>query len=140
MRNILIIEDEPYLRKTWARHLQRDDRIIRQAKDGGQGITEIDKEQPDLVLLDLLMPHVDGFAVLKHIQEKGYTFPVIVLSNVVWNLDREACRNIGVSDYFIKSNIDIPALVGKIDQYLPRNERRVPRDPEKAAPSRHRRI
>lgn len=119
MTHILIIEDEPYLRKTWARHLSRPDRTIRQAKDGREGIKEIDREQPDLVLLDLLMPHVDGFAVLKHIKEKGYEFPVIVVSNVVWNLDREACKNLGVSDYFIKSNIDIPSLVAKVDEYLP---------------------
>ena len=119
MPNILIIEDEAYLRKTWARHLQRGDRVVRQAKDGREGIREMEKEQPDLVLLDLLMPHVDGFAVLKHIQEKVYTFPVIVLSNVVWHLDKEACENIGISEYFIKSNLDIPALIGKVDEYLP---------------------
>lgn len=123
METILIIEDDAFLRKMCAKHLKRDTRIVREAKDGRDGIAEIDAAQPDLVLLDLLMPHVDGFAVLKHIKEKGYTFPVIVLSNVVWNLDKEACRNIGITDYFIKSNIDIPALMQKIDEHLPGNRK-----------------
>lgn len=118
MHNILIIEDDPFLRKTCAKHLKRDHHVVREAKDGRQGIEEIEAEQPDLILLDLLMPHVDGFAVLKHIQEKGYDVPVIVLSNVVWNLDKEACKNIGIADYFIKSNVDIPALMGKIAEHL----------------------
>jgi DNA-binding response OmpR family regulator len=119
MHDILIIEDDPFLRKLCAKHLKREGTTVRLAKDGREGMKEIDKEQPDLVLLDLLMPHVDGFAVLKHIQEKGYAFPVIVLSNVVWNLDKEACKKIGITDYFIKSNVDIPMLVQGIERHLP---------------------
>lgn len=122
MADILIIEDNAMLRKKCAKQLVRTGYGVREAKDGKQGLEEIDKTQPDLVLLDLLMPHVDGFAVLKHIQEKGYKFPVIVLSNVVWNLDKEGCKKIGVSDYFIKSKIDIPTLVKKIEEYVPRTQ------------------
>ncbi len=122
MANILIIEDNAVLRKKCAKQLLRIGYDVREAKDGKQGLAEIDKQQPDLVLLDLLMPRVDGFAVLKHIQEKKYEFPIIVLSNVVWNLDKAGCKKIGVSDYFIKSKIDIPTLIKKIEGYLPRTQ------------------
>lgn len=120
MADILIIEDNALLRRACAKQLSRAGHGVREAEDGRRGLAEMDSRQPDLVLLDLLMPRVDGFAVLTHIKERGYAFPVIVLTNVLWNLDKEGCRKIGVTDYFIKSKIDIPTLIQKIEQHLPR--------------------
>ena len=122
MQNILIVEDDDFLRKMCAKHLKRPGRTVRTASDGGEGIEAIKKEEPDLLLLDLLMPHVDGFTVLDFIKAQNYTFPVIILSNITWNFDAKGCKKIGATDYYIKSNIDITTLIEKIDQYLPQRE------------------
>lgn len=119
MENILIVEDDAILVKMCVKHLKRPDRILRTANDGKEGIEEIQKQQPDLLLLDLLMTQVDGFRVLDFIKENGYTFPVIILSNITWRFDIEGCKKIGATGYFIKSDIDIPVLAKKIEQYLP---------------------
>ena len=122
MQNILIVEDDAFLRKMCMKHLKGPGRTVRTARDGGEAMLEIEKEQPDLLLLDILMPRVDGFTVLDFIKEKQYTFPVIILSNITWNFNGKSCKEIGATDYFIKSNIDIPALVKKIEEYLPQEK------------------
>ncbi len=118
MQNILIVEDNAFLRKLCAKHLARNGREIRMASDGGDAMKEIEKQQPDLLLLDLLLPHVDGFTVLDFIRDKGYAFPVIILSNIEWKFDSKGSQLIGATHYFIKSDIDIPDLVKKIEECL----------------------
>ncbi|MDD5054882.1 MAG: response regulator [Candidatus Peribacteraceae bacterium] len=130
MENILIIEDDPYLRNVCAKNLRSPDRIVRTAKNGKDGLRELRKEEPDLLLLDLLMPSVDGFSILEFIKENEYSFPVIVLSNITWNFDMMGCRSIGATDYFIKSSISIPALQQKVEERLrQRREERISADP-----------
>lgn len=119
MANILIIEDEAFLRNICARNLERKGHAVRTARDGEDGLAEIERQQPDLLLLDLLLPGVDGYTVLEFIQRRKYAFPIIVLSNIVWTFDREGCRKIGATEYFVKSNIDIPTLMKCIENHLP---------------------
>lgn len=85
---------------------------------GKEAVEAIDKKQPDLLILDLLMPEIDGFDVLNHINEKGYTFPVVVLSNLSLEVDVEKCKELGAVDYLLKSNMTTDELVKKIKMYL----------------------
>ena len=78
----------------------------------------LEQDKPDLLLLDLLMPHTDGFAVLAYIHGKKYQFPVVILSNLSDDIDNEKCFQLGAKDYFIKSDMDEDELWPKIAPYL----------------------
>ncbi len=120
--DILIIEDDSFLRNICVKHLARDGRTVRTARNGKEGIEELKKKQPHLLLLDLLLPHVDGFTVLEFIQQMEYTFPTIILSNIQWAFDKKGPTTIGATEYLIKSNVEIPELIDKIEGYLNPNE------------------
>ena len=86
--------------------------------NGTDTIEAIEKKQPDLLILDLLMPEKDGFDVLEHIQQKGYSFPVIVLTNLSLDIDMEKCKEFGAVDFLLKSDMTTEGLVEKINEYL----------------------
>lgn len=117
-KNVLIAEDDPFMSKMYRLHLQEGEMDVRIAVDGKETIDAIEKQKPDLLLLDLLMPNVDGFEVLNHIKAKGYKFPIIVLSNLSQEIDQQKCKELGVSDYFVKSDMDLEDLEEKIKKYL----------------------
>ena len=90
------------------------------ASNGGDAITIIDGDPPVLLLLDLLMPRIDGYAVLHHLRDKGYSFPVIVLSNLSAVEEEQRCRELGAVDFIVKNNIDTDELWERIEIYLPK--------------------
>lgn len=78
----------------------------------------LDKKQSDLLFLDLLMPRKDGFAVLEHMKEKQYSFPVVVLSNLTEPSDEERCFALGAKEYIVKSQLDSGELWERVKKYL----------------------
>lgn len=115
---LLIAEDDPFMGKMYSLALQSEGVEVRIAVDGQDAIGAMEKQKPDLLLLDLLMPNMDGFEVLKHIQKKGYTFPVIILSNLSQDIDRQKCTELGAKDYFVKNETDLQDLATKVTTYL----------------------
>jgi two-component system response regulator VicR len=118
VRNILIAEDDAFLREIIQLGLEEKGLSVRSATNGDEAIAAIEESPPDLLLLDLLMPKKDGYAVLSFIREHGYDFPVIVLSNLSDELDHEKCLMLGAKDYFIKSDMEEDELWPKIHKYL----------------------
>ena len=118
MKKVLITEDDQFLIKMYKLNLEQEGIEIDIAKNGEEAIAAMDKEQPSLLLLDLLMPKVDGFSVLEHYKEKAYDFPVIILSNLSQDVDREKCKELGAKDYFVKSDTDIEELVNMVKKYI----------------------
>lgn len=116
---VLVAEDDAFFRETIQLALEEHGVNVLTAKHGAEAIEALEKGHPDLMLLDLLMPHTDGFAVLTHIHEKKYSFPVIILSNLSDDIDNEKCFALGAKDYFIKSDMDEDELWPKISKYLP---------------------
>lgn len=88
------------------------------ARNGQEAIEALGTHTPDLLLLDLLMPRVDGFSVLSHIQERRLPCPVIILSNLSDDIDHEKCFVLGARDYFVKSDMDERDLWPKIQKHL----------------------
>ncbi len=115
---ILVAEDDDFLAETIQLSLQEQGMRVRIAVDGEDAVAALEEETPNLLLLDLLMPKKDGLFVLQHIREKGYAFPVIILSNLSNEIDRDKCLALGAKDYFIKSDMDEDELWPKIQQYL----------------------
>lgn len=117
-KTILVAEDDTFLVETIKLSLEEHGATVVVAKNGEEAIKAMDKKQPDLLLLDLLMPKVDGYGVLQHIKDKEYRFPTVILSNLSVELDRDKCARFGAKDYFVKSNMDEDELWPKIKKYL----------------------
>jgi len=117
-KTILITDDDLLLTKMYRLNLATEDIHVETAKNGQEAMDFMDKHQPDLLLLDLLMPKIDGYAVLEHIRKKKYHFPVIVLSNLSQDIDQQKCLELGARDYFIKSDMDMPVLLEKVQAIL----------------------
>lgn len=118
---VLIAEDEPVLREIIALELAERGVQTELARDGEEAITLIDRAQPALLLLDLLMPRKDGYAVLRHSVEKGYTFPILILSNLSATEEEGKCLKLGAKEFIVKSHLDSGDLWGHVRKYLGRN-------------------
>jgi CheY-like chemotaxis protein len=115
--NILIAEDEPVLRDMIVQALEEHGVQTRASHNGQEAILELEKQLPDILLLDLLMPKVDGYGVLQYVNEKGWDLSVIVLSNLSDPKEEEKCREWGAKDFLVKSNLDEEELWGKIQSW-----------------------
>lgn len=119
-KKILIAEDDHFLVKMYK--LQLEDGIaditVEIALNGQEAIDSLKKELPDLLLLDLLMPEVDGFHVLEYIKKEKLQLPVVILSNLSQDVDKEKCIALGAKDYFVKSDMDLDELSDKIKKFL----------------------
>lgn len=117
--HVLIAEDETFLREMMISELQEHGVQTKSVMNGEDALTDITEDQPKLLLLDLLMPKKDGYAVLREIRQKGYTFPVIVMTNLSDPVEQEKCLALGARDVIIKSNISSDELWDKVKHCLP---------------------
>jgi len=124
MKKILFIEDEPTLQKAIGLFLKEDGYEVIQALDGEQGLNLARKEDPDLILLDLIMPKKDGFEVLKELKadETTENIPVIVLTNLEESAEVEKALSLGATTYLVKANYQLEDLSKKIQESLKEDE------------------
>lgn len=120
MSKILIIEDDKFLRELMTQKLTSEGFEMIEASDGEMGVERVKEEEPDLVLLDLLLPGIDGFEVLKWIrQEKQFKdLPVIILSNLGDEKDIKKGKELGATSYLIKSNFTPTEIIETINRSL----------------------
>ncbi len=99
-RKILIIEDDKFLRELISRKLSDENFEVAEAVDGEDGVKKTEEEIPDLILLDLILPGIDGFEVLRQIKTKSKLskIPVIILSNLGQEEDIEKGFKLGATD------------------------------------------
>ena len=120
MKTILFIEDESALQKTFAKILEKEDYSIIPALDGEIGLNLVKRKKPDLILLDLVLPRVNGFEVLKRIKEDEETknIPVIVLTNLetIDNIDKAI--ELGATTYLVKANYTLKEVLDKVKKCL----------------------
>ena len=86
--------------------------------DGEEALAVLSKETFDLIILDLIMPKTDGFAVLTFLNKSGINIPVVVSSNLSQSEDLEKAKKLGAVDFFVKSNVTLVDIVDKVKQYL----------------------
>jgi DNA-binding response OmpR family regulator len=120
MTKIVIVEDEPLLLKALNIELLSAKFTAISAIDGDAAWKAIRDQKPDLVLLDLVLPKLSGFEVLRIMKENADTknIPVIVLSNLSQKEDMLRALSLGADDFFIKSNTDLDQIVDKIKSLL----------------------
>lgn len=119
-KTILIIEDDKFLRDLIAKKLIKEDFEISEAIDGEEGARKVKEEKPDLILLDLILPGIDGFEVLSKIKEDPglASIPVIILSNLGQKDDVERGLKLGAVDYLIKAHFTPGEIIEKIKKAL----------------------
>ncbi len=120
MIKILIIEDDKFLRELISQKLMKEGYDVCEAIDGEEGIKQVQKENPDLILLDLILPGIDGFEVLSQIKKDPVLakIPVIILSNLGQKEDIEKGINLGADDYLIKAHFTPNEIIEKIKDVL----------------------
>lgn len=121
---ILVVEDDKLIRGALKERLNLDGFRIVEAADGMQGYEVAIKEKPNLILLDLMMPHVDGQSMLRLLRkdEWGATVPVIILSNLDKPEPIFDTMSQGAIHYLLKSDTSTPALLKTVHQVLDANE------------------
>ena len=119
-KTILIIEDDKFLRELIAKKLIKEGYEISEAVDGEEGMKKVKEEKPDLVLLDLILPGIDGFEVLSRMREESAlaSIPVIILSNLGQREDVEKGLRMGAVDYLIKAHFTPGEIIEKIKNAL----------------------
>jgi two-component system alkaline phosphatase synthesis response regulator PhoP len=121
-KRILIIEDERLLAKALEIKLNNANFKTKTVFDGMTGLKVLQTEKFDLVILDLLLPKLDGFDMLRELKnQKDFDTPVIVSSNLSQINERVEAKKLGVVDYFIKSNTPIADIVKCINRNLTKN-------------------
>jgi len=119
MKKVLIIDDKLAVVELVKATLEGEEYQIIDASDGREALEKIGKEKPDLVLLDIIMPKMDGFEVLSELKKDSRTkeIPIIVLTAKGQKLDKDKGRRLGAEDYIIKP-FSPSHLLRKIEEVL----------------------
>lgn len=115
---VALIEDDHMLSEMYKIKFEKEGFAIVTAADGAEGLEVVQKEQPDIILLDVIMPRMDGFQTLQELRTRGIQTPVILLTNLGQEEDIKKGRELGATDYFVKSNFTPDAIVAKVRNVL----------------------
>jgi len=119
---VLLVEDDSFLREIIYKRLTKEGFDVVQAEDGEKALIEVSQGEFDIVLLDIILPNINGFEVLEKIKnnedEKIKNTPVIMLSNLGQEIDIEKALAMGASNYLVKAHFTTDEIIGKIKQEL----------------------
>ena len=117
-KRILVAEDETAYARALTLKLQRSGFEVETVGDGEAAIAALQKSSFALLMLDLIMPKKDGFAVLEELKKSGKKMPVIVLSNLGQAEDEEKAKALGATDFLGKANTSIAEVIEKVTAAL----------------------
>jgi DNA-binding response OmpR family regulator len=125
---ILLVEDDPMVVRMYKRKFGNEGFDLVVAFNGEEGLAALEKERPNLVLLDVMMPKMSGLDMLKAVksEEKYKKLPVVMLTNLGdRSEDVEKCKELGAEDYWVKANMKLDDIVSKVRMILEKysNER-----------------
>lgn len=119
---ILMVEDDPFFSRLCSRALEDEGFNVALASNGEFGLESVEKEDPDLVLLDIMLPRMNGFEVLAGIRSnpdpKISNKPVIILSNLYTREEEEKSLKMKANGYLIKANTTSDELISKIREIM----------------------
>ena len=120
MKTILFIEDESALQKTFGEILKQEGYEMISALDGEIGLRLAGTKKPDLILLDLILPKIHGFEVLKKLKQAEETknIPVIILTNLEGMKDVDMALETGAATYLVKAQYSLEEILEKIKKVL----------------------
>lgn len=117
---ILVVEDDKFLASAYKVKLEKEGNEVVISKDGKEALLALDNFSPNVIVLDLVMPNMDGFDFLKNIKadEKHKNIPVVVASNLGQKEDIDKALELGASDFIIKSDLSMEGVVKKISSVV----------------------
>lgn len=118
--HVLLVEDDVFLSGIYQKKFDMEGFKISTADNGEKGLADAKKKKPDIILLDVLLPKMDGFTVLKNLKEDPITkdIPVILLTNLGQKDDVEKGLEAGAVDYMIKAHFKPSEIVNKVCKVL----------------------
>lgn len=121
---ILVVEDDKFLRELITQKLIRGGYDVKGAVDGEDGVIKIKEEKPDIILLDLILPGIDGFEVLAKVKDDPELkdIPVLILSNLGQRDDVERGLKLGAVDFLIKAHFTPGEIIEKIEKIMGDNK------------------
>ena len=118
-KKILIAEDETSLLEILKNRVEQLGFKVVTARDGEETLQKYAEEKPDLILLDILMPKINGFEVLEELKIKQKSpVPVIILTNLDQAEEVERGKSLGAVDYIVKTNISLKDLMSMVNNYI----------------------
>ncbi len=122
MAKILFVEDDPLIVKIYTTRLVADGYQVFSSDNGEEGLKLAEKELPDIVVLDIMMPRMDGFGVLEKLRQNPSmkNKPILVYSNLAQEDEINRAKEMGATEFIIKANFSPTEMVAKIKQYLPK--------------------
>jgi len=123
---ILLVEDEPSLRRLYYIKLIRVGYKVETAEDGRDALKKVKKFKPELILLDIILPKVDGFAVLKELKKNSRLkkIPVILLTNLGQDEDMEKGQKLGAIAYLVKTQFTPSEIVKEMEKAFKENKKK----------------
>lgn len=117
---ILIVEDDKFLLSIYERRFSMDGFEVSVAEDGESALAKTPKLLPDLILLDILLPRLDGMTVLERLKQDALTknIPVLLLTNLGQRHDREKGMALGAADYMIKAHFRPSEVVQRVREII----------------------
>jgi DNA-binding response OmpR family regulator len=125
MRTVLIVEDEPAMMRGLKDNFEAKGYYILTAVDGKQGLEAALKEKPDLIILDIMLPELNGYEVCSHVRERGLEMPIIMLTAKNQESDIVLGLNLGADDYVTKP-FSIKELLARAEAFMRRRKETEP--------------
>lgn len=123
MSTILLVEDDPILSETLRYNLEREGYAVINAADGVVGLERARRDQPDMVILDVMLPRLDGFSVCRILRQESEV-PILILTARQDEIDRIAGLELGADDYVAKP-FSLGELLARVRAIMRRSERRI---------------
>jgi DNA-binding response OmpR family regulator len=119
-KKILVVEDDTALRAMYKGKFEADGFEVLTADNGADGLELAKNEKPDIIMLDVIMPQIDGFSVLQELKNdtKTKSIPTIMLTSLGTDEDKEKGEKMGAVDYIVKANLTPAQVSEKIKKYL----------------------
>lgn len=120
MTKIAIIEDDPTINQMYRMKFEADGFDVQVAEDGKRGVALVESFSPDIILLDLQMPHMGGAEALAEVRSHdwGKDTPVIILTNLGIEEAPKSLQNLGVHSYIVKADLTPRQVVGRVKEAL----------------------
>lgn len=120
MAKILFVEDDPLIVKIYTTRLTADGHTVVTAENGEDGLAKALAEKPDLIVLDVMMPKMDGFAVLEKLRalDDFKSTPILLYSNLGQEEEIARAKQMGATEFIVKANISPTEMVNVIKKHL----------------------
>lgn len=120
MKKILLVEDDTFISEMVVKKLKEAELIVDLAMDAETGMVKIQKDKPDLILLDIVLPGMDGYEFLEKVKadKELSSIPVLILSNLGQKDEIERGLALGAKDFLVKAHLNLDEILQKVEQAL----------------------